>query len=191
MATKPRYSLETIKANFSAGFEQWLPPAAAAEIIGMTPKWLAAVREGRKDIKGPLYKKLGEGRTSPIVYPLSELLAWMATIPAQKSTLERPIVQHETFGRFMSDATPTDRWLFVISEDRRSATEIFTALLGRPLKSEIQLQWLTRAEYASRRFARAHLHLDAATLEQLTALGNGDPSVGLAELAGRALPTIM
>lgn len=185
MTTKPRYPLETIKANFSAGFEQWLPPAAAAEIIGMTPKWLAAAREGRKGIEGPRYKKLGDGRTSPIVYPLSELLSWMAAIPAQTSTLERPVVQQETFGRFISDATPTDRWLFVIGEDRRSATEIFTALLAEPLQSDACLQWLTRAEYLSRRFVRAHLQLDADTLEQLSALGNGDPSVGLEKLAGR------
>lgn len=182
MATKPRYSLETIKANFSGGFDQWLPPAAAAEIIGMTPKWLAAAREGRKDIKGPPYRKLGEGRTSPIVYPLSELLEWMASIPAQTSTLERTIVSQPTFARFMSDATPTDRWLFSISDDRRSATEIFTALAGEPLKSDIQLQWLTRAEYSSKRFVRAHLQLDADTLEQLIAVGNGDASIGLENL---------
>jgi hypothetical protein len=182
MATNPLYSLETLMANMPPGIDPWLPPAVAAAFIGFDIKWLAGAREGRKTIPGPPYIKLGEGRTAPIRYQLSSLQAWMKAFKEQTSTLERPIVSQPTFERFMSDATPADRWLFVISDDRRSATEIFTALAGEQLKYDIQLQWLTLAEYTSKRFVRAHLQLDADTLEQLIAVGNGDASVGLEKL---------
>jgi hypothetical protein len=182
MEIKPRYSLETILANLPPGLDPLLPPALAAELAGVTKKWLASAREGLKTIKGPPYVKLGEGRTAPVLYRLSSLQAWMDALQEQTSTLERPAVPHRSFGRFMSDAASSDRWLFVISDDRRSATEIFTALAEEQLKSDIQLQWLTLAEYTSKRFVRAHLQLDADTLEQLIAVGNGDASVGLEKL---------
>ena len=185
METKPRYSLETIKANMPIGVDPLLPPALVAEFVGVDTKWLAGAREGRKTIKGPPYVKLGEGRTAPIRYRLSSLIDWMASFQEQTSTTERAIVPHESFGRYMSDAAPSERWLFVVNADGRKATDVFTAIRNETLRSDMRLQWLTHSDYSNERFVKVQVQLDADTIEQLLALGNGDPAAGIARLTGR------
>ncbi len=184
MVTKPRFSLETIKENLPPGIDPLLPPAFVAELVGVDTKWLAGAREGRKTIQGPPYIKLGEGRTAPIRYRLSSLIAWMSSFEEQTSTTERTTVPHATFNRFLTDANSNQQWLFVISADGRSATDIFSALKREPLKSESHLQWLSHADYCNGRFVKLQLQLDAETIARLSALGNGDPASGIHALTG-------
>lgn len=179
MEIKPRFSLETIKANLPAGLDPLLPPAFVAELVGVDTKWLAGAREGRKTIQGPPYIKLGEGRTAPIRYRLSSLITWMASFQEQTSTMERPVVPHTTFGRFMSNASPSDRWLFVLAADGRSAMDIFAVIKNETLKSDMHLQWLTHADYNKQRFVKVQVQLDAETVVKLLALGNGEPAAGI------------
>lgn len=179
MQIKPRFSLETIKANLPPGVDPFLPPAFAAELVGVDTKWLAGAREGRKTIQGPPYIKLGEGRTAPIRYRLSALIAWMASFQEQTSTVERPVVPHATFGRFISDASPSERWLFVLAADGRSAIDFFTVIKSETLKSDMHLQWLTHADYSKQRFVKVQLQLDDETVEKLLALGNGELASGI------------
>jgi hypothetical protein len=185
MDTKPIFSLKTIKSNMPPGIDPWLPPALAAEFAGVDTKWLANAREGRKRIQGPPYIKLGEGRTAPIRYRLSSLIAWMDSFKEQTSTTQRSVVPHANFGRFLANASDCDRWLFVVSPDGRSATNVFEKLTDNKLMSSAKLQWLTRAEYTNRRFIRATLQLDAEALARLKAIGNGDPSVAIQKLLGK------
>lgn len=179
MEIKPRFSLETIKANLPPGVDPFLPPAFAAELVGVDTKWLAGAREGRKNIQGPPYVKLGEGRTAPIRYRLSSLIAWMASFQEQTSTLERPIVPHSSFERFLSNATTNQRWLFVLATDGRSAIDIFTVIKNETLKSDMHLQWLTHEDYNKKRFVKVQLQLDAETMAKLLDLGNGKPAAGI------------
>jgi len=186
MDSKPRYSIETIKANAPVGVDPWLPGRVVAEIIGFDEKWLANAREGRKNIKGPPYVKVGEGRTAPIRYRLSALISWMASFEDHASTLHRVVAMHRTFACFMDNASETDRWLFVMGGDGRSATDLFDALQRDTLPSSVKLEWLTRAEYTNQRFVKASLRLDAVTMKQLLELGFGDLSAGIAKLMGKS-----
>jgi hypothetical protein len=184
--SKPRYSLETIQANAPPGVDPWLSPAAVSEIIGVDKKWLANAREGRKNIQGPPYIKLGEGRTAPIRYRLSSVIAWMASFDEHGSTMHRAATPHRSFAQFMDKASGTDRWLFVVGPDGRSATDVFEALKWGALMSNVKLQWLTRANYINQRFIKAKLQLDADTMTQLLAIGDGDLSAGVANLISLA-----
>ena len=75
----------TIKENVNHPETQWLKPSEVARLIGLDEKWLAAAREGRKDITGPPFIKIGSGKTSPIRYPIDELINWMNSFPIYNS----------------------------------------------------------------------------------------------------------
>lgn len=185
MAIKPRFSLETIKANLPAGLDPFLPPALVAEFVGVDTKWLAAAREGRKTIKGPPYVKLGEGRTAPIRYRLSDLIDWMASFQEHSSTTERPVVPYTSFERYMANANSSERWLFVVDASGRKATEIFTSIQNEIPSSDMRFQWLTHSDYTNERFVKLQVRLDADTIERLLALGDGDPVAAITNLASR------
>lgn len=185
MNTKTRYPLETIKANVPPGVDPWLSPDVVAEIIGLDKKWLANAREGRKNIQGPPYIKVGEGRTSPIRYRLSAVLAWMDSFEERMSGMHRVVSAHHSFSSFMESASNSDRWLFMVSPDGRTATEFFKALRTETVHSALKPQWLTGAEYVNKRFVSARLRLDADSLVQLIDMGNGDLANGIAKLLGR------
>jgi len=70
MTNQPHLPIDILKKNLSDHNieERWLPPKLVSEILGVSPKWLSAAREGRKGILGPPFVKLGEGRTAPIRY---------------------------------------------------------------------------------------------------------------------------
>lgn len=183
---KPCFSLETIKANVPPGVDPWLPPDVVAEIIGLDKKWLASAREGRKNIQGPPYVKIGEGRTAPIRYRLSSVLTWMESFEERISGMHRVVSAHHSFSSFMASASNSDRWLFIVEAGGRSATEIFGALQCEALSS-VKLQWLTHADYVNQRFIKAKLQLDADTMAQLLAIGGGDLSASIAKLLGKPL----
>lgn len=187
MEIKPRFSLATIKANLPPGVDPFLPPALAAEIAGVDVKWLANAREGRKAIAGPPHVKLGEGRTAPIRYRLSSLIKWMDAFQEKTTTAKAGIPQRvptpqDSFSRFMTGASANDKWLFVVSDDSRSATDVFDAIRNGRLNSGIDLQWLTRDDYTNRRYRKATVQLDADTESRLSALGNGNLTVGIEKL---------
>lgn len=82
-----RISIEHIQDNAPCGVDPWLTPKAVAELTGLDTKWLAAAREGRKSVRGPEYVKIGEGRTCPIRYQLSVVIAWMTSFKTQDTTV--------------------------------------------------------------------------------------------------------
>lgn len=66
--------------------DRWLSSREAAAMLGFSATWLGAVREGRKGIEGPPFKKLGLARSAPIRYKLANIRKWLTQIPNQRMT---------------------------------------------------------------------------------------------------------
>lgn len=116
-----------IKENVKHPDTLWLKPSEVSKLIGLDEKWLAAAREGRKGIIGPHFIKLGTGKTSPIRYPLAELLKWMESIPM--------FVSHNypypSYSSFLTLSSPKELWPFTLFEDG-TFDEIFKSMnIGR------------------------------------------------------------
>jgi hypothetical protein len=86
--SQPNFSLDTLcQMNTSPTYnkiipddvERFLTPAEVAIVLKVSKKWLANAREGRKNIQGPPYIKLGPGRTAPVRYPVNAFKEWCAT----------------------------------------------------------------------------------------------------------------
>lgn len=159
-----------------------LPPEAAAKIIGVTTKWLAAAREGRKEIEGPPFVKLGHGRTSPVRYPYDGLLSWIRALKRTTSTT-RNFSSLTSFEDFKNIGHPAARWLFAVNKHDGTTTEIFAAIREGLLESaDYSYRWIRLTDYNAGRFFPVRMVVDAETLKRLREAGNGDVSEGLAKL---------
>jgi hypothetical protein len=110
---KPQLSYITIKQNVEHPEAEWLKPSEVAKVIGLDEKWLASAREGKKGINGPPFIKIGNGKTSPIRYPLNELIKWMESFPLYISKSCR----HTSYLSFLKSSSPEDLWPFILYDD--------------------------------------------------------------------------
>lgn len=170
-----RVSLQQIQDNAPPGTDPWLTPQALAELCGLDVKWLAAAREGRKAVRGPAYVKLGEGRTSPVRYPLSAVIAWMQSFQVRDTTVmyresgpwpaslvwaiehaaveqpgtspgTGPIPQAPSFKAWLNSTDSTECWPMV--ETKLGLMDAFKAMAaaGKPENALDGVQWVPRAE---------------------------------------------
>lgn len=115
-------------------------PSEVAKLIGLDEKWLAAAREGRKGSTGPPFVKIGSGRTSPIRYPLSELIKWMESFPVYSSHNCR----HTSYSSFLNFNNSEDLWPFSLYDDG-TLDEIFNSMNSDRFAREFttrQIIWL-------------------------------------------------
>jgi hypothetical protein len=110
----PRLSSSAIKENVKYPDAQWLKPHEVAKLKGLDEKWLAAAREGRMGLNGHPFIKIGIGKTSPIRYPLGELLKWMESF----TTYISHGCRHTSYLSFQKSASPHDLWPFTLYDDR-------------------------------------------------------------------------
>lgn len=136
---KPDTSMspEAIDSNIANPDDYWLPPRAAAAILGISEKWLANAREGRSGIEGPPFIKLGTGRTAPIRYNLGRLKDWLKQFPERVDLAGRQS-SLRSFAEFKDRlGTPKaldDRWLFAIGKE--GPMDFFEALKSGALDSD-------------------------------------------------------
>jgi hypothetical protein len=178
MATNPAFPLTTLRENLPTD-ERWLRPEEAAAIIGLDIKWLANAREGRKNLSGPPYIKVGEGRTAPIRYKLASLLAWMHSFTELTNTTHREQVPHKRFSDFLSQGRPSERWLFVLNKAATTANDVFEVLQQGDIPVGTTLRWLTLSDYRAQRFTKSEISLSQDMLRLLLDAGGGDISAGL------------
>ncbi len=137
---------DMLDQNLITAEDVLLDTKTVAAMLGVSPKWLEAAREGRKQIKGPKFVRLSPGRTSPIRYILADLREWMAglgqLLPDCQPT---PHVDYKTF---ISTATPDENWPFVVQEGT-DPVELFKAinsgLLGGPEKQP-EVKWIPKRD---------------------------------------------
>ncbi len=145
LSPKLHLPISTIESNVSVPGVQWLKPAEVSALLGLDEKWLAAAREGLKGLNGPPYRKIGNGKTSPIRYPLDELIAWMKSFPAYGGTSSH----FPSFLNFQTEATIKDVWPFVLYEDG-TLFEIFSALNNDRFRKEFrtrQIIWIAKISF--------------------------------------------
>lgn len=161
----PGITAEQIVANLATfdASDVLLTPSQVAAMLNVSEKWLAAAREGRKDLSGPPYIKLGKGRTSPIRYPAGSLAEWLNSFALQTST-----VMHRTFGEFRAFGELDDRWLFAVNDTALQAVEIFEFLRDsawpaqgaqaewRAASGRWVYRWITRKQYLAKRYFRTN-----------------------------------
>ncbi len=184
MATKSVFPVQTLIENLPTD-ERWLRPEEAAVFTSLDIKWLANAREGRKNLKGPPYIKLGEGRTAPIRYKLASLLLWMQSFGEQTSTTQREPVRHSRFSDFLASALPSERWLFAVNKSATTATDVFETLQKGDLPAGTTLRWLTLSDFKANRLIKRELSLSNDMLKALHDAGHGDISAGLEVLMGK------
>lgn len=142
-----------IDANILTPEDYWLPPRAAAALLGVSEKWLANAREGRSGVEGPPFRKLGSGRTSPIRYNLARLREYMLGFPEMADLAGRQSSLC-SFAEFQGLAGTgrraiEERWLFALP-DAGSPVEFFQAIKeglveGKPAP---RYRWLTLPTWA-------------------------------------------
>lgn len=148
----PVMSPEAIDQNATAPEDRWLPPRAAAAVIGVSEKWLAAAREGRKDIEGPPFRKLGKGKTSPVRYNLARLKEWIESFPemvdlaGRQSSLRSFADFQGLVGTGMRALE--ERWLFALDDGK--PIDFFQALNEGAVESKpaTRYRWLTLGSWA-------------------------------------------
>lgn len=185
MEKNPSFSLETLRANIPSGVDPWLRPDVVAQITGLDSKWLAAAREGRKNLQGPPYVKIGNGRTAPIRYRLSSLIVWMESFEERRSALHRSTTLQGSFEQFMKSNSQTARWLFMVAPDGTDVFEFFEALPQEQIISRWRPRWLTAADYVNRRLHLVKFRLDAESISLLLNIGDGDIAAGVNRLLGK------
>ena len=92
-------------------------------LLGLDEKWLSAAREGRKGLNGTPYKKLGNGKTSLIRYPIDTLIIWMESFPLKSGTTSH----FSSFASFQNTGSSIDVWPFV-HYDNGAVDEIFISI---------------------------------------------------------------
>lgn len=148
----PVMSPEAIEQNAMAPEDRWLPPRATAAILGVSEKWLAAAREGRKDVEGPPFRKLGQGKTSPVRYNLARLREWIESFPemvdlaGRQSSLRSFADFQGLVGTGMRALE--ERWLFALDEGM--PVDFFQALNEGVVESKpaTRYRWLTLPTWA-------------------------------------------
>lgn len=140
---KTHLTSSVIKENVKYPETLWLKPSEVAKLIGLDEKWLAAAREGRKGIVGPPFIKLGTGKTSPIRYPLAELLKWIESFPMSVSHN----CPHSSYASFLTLSSPKELWPFTLYEDG-TFDEIFNSINTGRFDREYrtrQIIWLAKS----------------------------------------------
>lgn len=150
--TKPlaRVHAASIDKEAIAPEDRWVAPSHAANVIGMSEKYLAALREGRKDIEGPPFKKLGNSKTSPVRYNLAQLRDWINSFPTQVRTFCAAPSPIMSASDFFTGRNLDSRWLF--AEVDGDLVDFFQALNGNVFERspETQLHWLNTWEWLQR-----------------------------------------
>lgn len=160
-----------------------MPPKLVSEILGVSPKWLAAAREGRKGIQGPPFVKLGEGRTAPIRYPLDALITWMQSFGPYSTTTNAPNSPTVSYLAFLNQSAESKQlWLFAISTKQFKIYDFIDAIYGDRMGDGIIFRWLSLPEFHSKRVITKKFVLDPEMIEKLLTIGNGDISEGLYKL---------
>lgn len=121
----------------------WLKPAEVATLTGLDEKWLSAAREGRKRLSGPPYKKIGSGKTSPVRYPLNELIEWMESFPLQGGN----VLSFSSFSDFSNGSNASTQWPFVIYSDG-TIDELFASINSSRFMNEHRTRnivWLAKS----------------------------------------------
>jgi len=154
------FSAEALSEQVSQyGFDPLLTPAQVAAMLNVSPKWLADAREGRKQLSGPPYIKLGRGKTSPIRYPLAGLQEWRASFQTQTYTCQR-------VSEFLD--TGEGRWLYLVNDETLQAIEFFAAVWQHIVpNSKWRPRWMTAADVKAGRFFSAQNRLLSAAALQL------------------------
>lgn len=147
-AIKARLPLDAF-AEIPDSIERWLSPRQASEITGLSEKWLAAAREGRKGVEGPPFKKIGAGRTAPVRYPLHSLREWMTSFNAFIDNAGRKSSICSSFTEFCRSNSPDATWLFALDLENLSYAEFVAAVNSQTWTPKLLLRWLTIAEYKS------------------------------------------
>lgn len=152
----PIFPPQTFSNNGVKPEQLWFDTADAATLIGRSKKWLEALREGRKGIEGPPFVKLGHDKTAPIMYNAAKLLDWVMSFGEYTNVHQIPDSPYANIASFMADATPSDLWLFALSDAGEQIDFFAAARTGMfempppdtPKKS-FQLSWLERQEVTS------------------------------------------
>ena len=126
------------------GVDLMLTPAQVAAMLNVSTKWLANAREGRAQVSGPPYIKLGPGKTAPIRYPMAELGNWLASFQTQTYTCHR-------VGEFLR--TGEGRWLYLVNDATLEVKEFFEAAREYVVpNNKWSPRWLTAADVKAGRF---------------------------------------
>jgi hypothetical protein len=148
--SQPRSRLPAeLLAGLPEGLEQWLSPKQVSAILGVSEKWLAAAREGRKGIKGPPYKKVGAGKTAPVRYPAHSLRAWMHSFETVINNAGGKPTMCRSFSDFNTHEDQPEPWLFALDLEKLSCTDFLAAITTQEWHSKLLLRWLKRDEYRS------------------------------------------
>ncbi len=142
LISKTHLNIETLKTNVKYPAEIWLKPSEVSTLIGLDVKWLAAAREGLKGLEGPPYIKVGNGKTSPIRYPLAGLIKWMDSFPLQYSITNN----HNSFISFISKGSLNDLWPCVVYSDG-TMVELFISINSQKFKKHYidrKIIWLSK-----------------------------------------------
>jgi hypothetical protein len=188
MTNQPYLPADILKRNLSKDVikERWLPPKLVSEILGVSPKWLAAAREGRKGIQGPPFVKLGEGRTAPIRYPLDALLTWMQSFGPYSTTTNATNSPTADYSAFLNQSAGSKQlWLFAIETKQIKIYDFIEAIYRDRMGDGIIFRWLSLPEFRSKRVITKKFVLDPEMIEKLLTCGNGDLSKGLYKLINK------
>jgi hypothetical protein len=147
----PAMSPEAVEQNAVAPEDRWLPPRATAAVLGVSEKWLAAAREGRKGVEGPPFRKLGTGKTSPVRYNLARLREWIESFPeivdlaGRQSSLRSFADFQGLIGTSMRALE--ERWLFALDDGK--PVDFFQAINEGLVehKPAMRYRWLTPATW--------------------------------------------
>lgn len=150
MSTKQKLMMPaaTLAAHVTPDSPQLLTPRQVSELLGLSLKWLANAREGRGTLPGPPYIKLGNGRTAPVRYKLTSVIAWLAQFPEVMNTagatpaLYRSLVDYEE----ELAERPTAHWLYAVDIKKRELYEFFSAVNAGAISAGTRLKWLANDE---------------------------------------------
>lgn len=174
-----QFSIAHAQDNAPANCDPWLTPKAVSEMTGLDTKWLAAAREGRKEVRGPEYVKIGTARTSPIRYQYSAVLAWMASFKVHSTTtmyretgpwppsvmiahelavLDQPgtfpgtgpVPTARTFKEWLNNCSDGSA-LWLIADTKLGPMDAFQAMAaaGTPEKALDGVRWVSRDEWTA------------------------------------------
>jgi hypothetical protein len=177
--SRTRLPAATLNENLPSEANPLLTPEQAATILGVSPKWLAAAREGRKGLEGPPFIKLGQGRTAPVRYKLGSLQQWLSRFDEVVNNAGARPSGFSSFADFSAMGQAEEKWLFVLNPDTMECVEFFDAVRSDQLTDKSKLRWVTHANVKTGRLITKRLNLSTTTYRALEKLGEGDMSVGL------------
>jgi hypothetical protein len=177
--SRPYLPPAALNENLPSSENPFLTPEQAATILGLSTKWLAAAREGRKGLEGPPYIKLGQGRTAPVRYKLGSLQQWLSQFEEVVNNAGARPSGYSNFANFASTGLADDKWLFALDPDTMECVEFFQAVRSGRFTEKSELRWVTHPNVAAGRLIAKRLNLSTTTYQALAKLGEGDLSAGL------------